>query len=413
MVGLGDLPGGAFSSVACGVSSDGSVVVGWSRTAAGNTAFIWDATRGMRDLRFVLADDFNVDPNGWVLETARGISADGSMIIGQGKNPAGDTEAWLVDLNAVPKPVLSVPADITIECGTSTNPANTGIATASGTCSAGVTVSVVDQVSAGDCGAEVVITRTWTVADLCGNSVTDHQTITLRDTTAPTLVVPADRILACGETTEPTNTGVPTVTDVCGGKVTITFSDAVAAGACGGVSVITRTWTVTDACGNSASLDQTLTVEQPTTPVVTGLEPPPDWVVNRASSIQQIVVRFDRPTTVDSFAIRGVNTGPVAGVLTGNGTDTHTLVLETPLPNGDRYTAVVIANQVLAEWSFAVLIGDCDRNERLDIFDLVRMRSALKNNLFDEGCDIREDGVINIFDLGQFRSALQEGIALP
>ena len=108
-----------------------------------------------------------------------------------------------------------------------------------------------------------------------------------------------------------------------------------------------------------------------------------------------------------------MNTGPLAGVLTDNGSEAPTFVLDAPLPNVDRYTATVIANQVTAEWSFAVLIGDCDRNERVDIFDLARMRNALRNAVFDEGCDIQEDGVISIFDLARLRRALQEGIALP
>src|SRR5262249_6750565 len=39
--GLGDLPGGSTSSVAWGVSGDGSMVVGESEAAAGTQAFAW------------------------------------------------------------------------------------------------------------------------------------------------------------------------------------------------------------------------------------------------------------------------------------------------------------------------------------------------------------------------------------
>ena len=47
MVGLGDLPGGTFISPAHGVSSDGSVVVGFSNSALGQEAFRWTSGGGM------------------------------------------------------------------------------------------------------------------------------------------------------------------------------------------------------------------------------------------------------------------------------------------------------------------------------------------------------------------------------
>ncbi|MDB9414420.1 hypothetical protein [Microcystis aeruginosa] len=54
MVGVGDLSGGDFYSFAYGVSGDGSVVVGYSSSANGNEAFIWNSTQGMRSLKEVL-----------------------------------------------------------------------------------------------------------------------------------------------------------------------------------------------------------------------------------------------------------------------------------------------------------------------------------------------------------------------
>ncbi|MCA1958668.1 MAG: hypothetical protein LDL14_09095, partial [Nitrospira sp.] len=43
---LGDLPGGSFSSMALGVSADGSVVVGVSRSGSGDEAFRWTEATG-------------------------------------------------------------------------------------------------------------------------------------------------------------------------------------------------------------------------------------------------------------------------------------------------------------------------------------------------------------------------------
>jgi hypothetical protein len=108
MVGLGDLPGGGFSSVAQAASADGSVVVGDSYSASGDEAFIWDATSGMRNLREMLATDFGLGAalTGWTLQVAVDVSGDGLTIAGFGLNPSGGLEAWVADLHtaSVPEP---------------------------------------------------------------------------------------------------------------------------------------------------------------------------------------------------------------------------------------------------------------------------------------------------------------------
>ena len=47
MVGLGDLPGGIVGSVSRGVSGDGSTVVGASASASGREAYRWTQAGGM------------------------------------------------------------------------------------------------------------------------------------------------------------------------------------------------------------------------------------------------------------------------------------------------------------------------------------------------------------------------------
>ena len=111
MVGLGDLPGGSFGSSASGVSADGSTIVGASSGAAGSEAFIWDATHGMRELDQLLVD-LGLGPvlNGWTLAQAAAVSDDGLTIVGQGINPHGKYEAWLAVIGepASPKSVPSM-----------------------------------------------------------------------------------------------------------------------------------------------------------------------------------------------------------------------------------------------------------------------------------------------------------------
>jgi len=111
MVGLGDLPGGGFRSFASDVSADGSVVVGGSQTAPewyNTEAFIWDEHNGMRNLKDVLVTDYGLDLTGWTLSCAYGISANGLTFVGSGINPDARMEAWIATVPAPGAALLGV-----------------------------------------------------------------------------------------------------------------------------------------------------------------------------------------------------------------------------------------------------------------------------------------------------------------
>src|SRR5690606_30024384 len=68
-------------------------------------------------------------------------------------------------------PIINCPANVTIECSESSDPSNTGVATASDNCTDEVTnIQYNDQVIAGNCEGSYVIERTWIAIDECGNS---------------------------------------------------------------------------------------------------------------------------------------------------------------------------------------------------------------------------------------------------
>lgn len=98
MTSLGFIPCDTWS-IARAVSGDGSVIVGDPQTANGGCVFIWDARRGMRNLRDLFTLDYGFDLTGWRLDRATALSHDGSVIVGYGINPSGATEAWVADLS--------------------------------------------------------------------------------------------------------------------------------------------------------------------------------------------------------------------------------------------------------------------------------------------------------------------------
>src|SRR5437899_1899406 len=79
--GLGDLPGGPFFSAARGVSADGKVVVGTSQSSNGYEAFRWTAATEMIGLGDLSGGGF--------LSEAAGVSADGGVIVGYGSSSSG------------------------------------------------------------------------------------------------------------------------------------------------------------------------------------------------------------------------------------------------------------------------------------------------------------------------------------
>ena len=135
----------------------------------------------------------------------------------------------------------------------------------------------------GEC--PIVVTRTFTVFDPCGNSTSCEQTITLDDTIDPIIACPADievegcdesqitngslTALAYSETPivitelEFTNEG-GSASDDCTID-SIEYVD-VMSGAC--PIIVTRTFTVFDPCGNSASCEQTITIDDTIDPII-------------------------------------------------------------------------------------------------------------------------------------------------
>ncbi len=97
----------------------------------------------------------------------------------------------------VSPPVITCPADVTVEYGASTSFVDTGSATANDDTDANPIVTFSDSFSTA-CGSTGTITRTWTATDESGKSSTCEQTITIVDKMPPgTTTPPADVIVQC------------------------------------------------------------------------------------------------------------------------------------------------------------------------------------------------------------------------
>ncbi|MDA1382332.1 MAG: hypothetical protein O3A22_00370 [Bacteroidetes bacterium] len=160
-------------------------------------------------------------------------------------------------------PVLTIPADYTAECSDA-HP----MEDASTTDNCGVvTIDLLETTINGACAGEYTITRSFTATDDAGNSTSETQTITIVDTTAPVLTIPADYTAECSDT-HPMNDA--TATDNCG-EITIDLVETTMSGTCAGEYTVTREFTATDECGNASSATQTITVVDTTLPEFTSI----------------------------------------------------------------------------------------------------------------------------------------------
>ncbi len=174
----------------------------------------------------------------------------------------------LIIVHDATPPVITCPNGLTIECTESTLPANTGTATATDNCDPSPDITFTDVTVGGACPQERTITRTWMAIDACGNSSSCVQSIFVDDSTAPVISCPVNMTIQCTDSTLPANTGTASATDNCDLLPTITFTDISLGGACPQDHTITRTWTATDACGNSSQCDQIIFIEDNVAPSI-------------------------------------------------------------------------------------------------------------------------------------------------
>ncbi len=166
-------------------------------------------------------------------------------------------------INDTVAPEVEPLADITVSCEEGIPAADTSIVVATDNCS-NVTVSFVGDVPSGE-GCDRSITRTYKVADACGNEAFVNQTIYINDTIAPVAELLADITVSCENEVPAADTALVSASDNCS-DVTVSFVGDVPMGE-GCNRWIKRTYKVVDACENETLVNQVIYIKDTIAPV--------------------------------------------------------------------------------------------------------------------------------------------------
>ncbi len=219
-------------------------------------------------------------------------------------------------------PTVDAPADLTFQCASDVPAASPSQATAADNCAApAVTVSETNNGGAGSGASPLVITRTFTATDAAGNTASDTQTITVSDTTAPTLDVPADIVVPndAGSCSALVNFAA-TAADNCG-AAGVQYSHQPNSAFPKGTTTVTAT--ATDAAGNSTTKTFTVTVNDAEAPAVTHPSGGVTVTLPPNSPATSMPVSF-AVTAADNCPGVALNVSPASGSVFGVGATTVT-----------------------------------------------------------------------------------------
>ncbi|MBL1279367.1 MAG: hypothetical protein COA33_003805, partial [Fluviicola sp.] len=213
----------------------------------------------------------------------------------------------LVIINDVTNPTGTAPAAAAYQCIADV-PAQTNaqIGDEADNCSVPV-VAMLAETQAGTC--PITITRQWSITDACNNSIIVTQIITVNDTQNPTGTAPAAAAYQClADVPAQTNAQIGDEVDNCSVPVVAMLAET-QAGTC--PITITRQWSITDACNNSITVTQVITVDDTQNPTATN--PAPQVGAPPAFDPLQVTDEADNcgvPTVTDGGDVSDMGTCP-------------------------------------------------------------------------------------------------------
>jgi gliding motility-associated-like protein len=184
-----------------------------------------------------------------------------------------DSVAQVITVIDTIAPTFSPPADTALDCTLGDiDPSITGEPfDLSDNCGVSFSVTFSDETDTLSCDQNLLIERTWTVTDACGNSSSSVQMISLVDTIPPSFIPPTDTVfIDCSQVGDDSLTGMPTdLLDQCDDAPTMTLSQTTTDVLCTNSYTLLRTWYISDACGNTDSTTQAVIVRDTTPPTFT------------------------------------------------------------------------------------------------------------------------------------------------
>jgi len=222
-------------------------------------------------------------------------------------NTATTTASLITDDSTLP--ILTVPTDLTEECGAVTTSVDEWIAQATATDACG-TVEITSELwdSNLGCGGTTFERYLFTATDQCGNVSTDFGNYRTVDTTDPILTCPADLILECGDQDNAIllqswlSSGVAVDANGCSNvTVAADFPSELPDLSCDQVDGLEVTFTATDDCGNSTTCIASIFVVDTVDPVF--LNCPSDIIINVDVDLCGANPIFSTPIATDDCSV--------------------------------------------------------------------------------------------------------------
>jgi len=243
---------------------------------------------------------------------------------------------FTVDVIDMTEPLAGTPAsDMIVECDGAGNAVafnnwltNHGGATAFESCSDLIWTTIpTNPTISDDCGETGSVEVTFVASDTSGNAITSIATFTIEDTQAPEFTVPAD--ITIGPLDDPTDLSITGDVidefDNCDGGVSdqgprfATYADVITTDDC--ADVVTRTWTLTDDCGNTTQAVQSIRREfnPPSGSIVGAMDICAGEVVNLtfnlAGSSNLFNVIYTNNVTGGNVTLAGISDGHLIQVM--------------------------------------------------------------------------------------------------
>ena len=231
--------------------------------------------------------------------------------------------------------ITSCPSDVNISCPANIPPAAPQDVTATDNCGIPLPATILSTVNNGGSGCvgdPLIITYTYHVLDVCNNATTCVQTVTVIDDAPPVITgFPTDMTVQCPSEVPPPDTDAIAYTDNCGvvSTTVIDIEDTSGPDCSVNPYTVSYTYEVLDACGNSDTHVQVITVEDITPPVLS--DTPTDLVVDCLADVPgaQGITASDNCADIRDL----IFTQSTPGACPGDDTITNTWTVEDCVGN--------------------------------------------------------------------------------